>query len=243
MIRTPRSGLFEIIDFLGTLVVKKASNSMEGRRGAKGAAGGPDGRKPIAFDDLTLVKRFRQGDMESFSLLVAKYQDRIYNMLLRMCGRAADAEELAQEAFLRAMERIGQFHGRSKFYTWLFRIAANLAITHRRRGGRIKFHSLSGPEDGDSSGADALTSPLASRRQIGPAEAAEAVETNECVMDALGQLDDEFRLVIVLRDIEEMDYAQVADVMNVPVGTVKSRLHRARAMLRDRLKGLLDDYE
>ena len=224
-------------------MVKKASNSMEGRRGAKGAAGGPDGRKPIAFDDLTLVKRFRQGDMESFSLLVAKYQDRIYNMLLRMCGRAADAEELAQEAFLRAMERIGQFHGRSKFYTWLFRIAANLAISHRRRGGRIKFHSLSGPEDGDSSGADALTSPLASRRQIGPAEAAEAVETNECVMDALGQLDDEFRLVIVLRDIEEMDYAQVADVMNVPVGTVKSRLHRARAMLRDRLKGLLDDYE
>jgi len=224
-------------------VAKRASNSVEGRRGANRAAGGGDGPKPIAFDDLTLVKRFRQGDMESFSLLVAKYQDRIYNMLLRMCGRAADAEELAQEAFLRAMERIGQFHGRSKFYTWLFRIAANLAISHRRRGGRIKFHSLSGPEDGDTSAADALTSPLASRRQIGPAEAVETVETNEYVMDALGQLDEEFRLVIVLRDIEEMDYAQVADVMNVPVGTVKSRLHRARAMLRDRLRGLLDDYE
>ncbi len=78
---------------------------------------------------------------------------------------------------------------------------------------------------------------------MGPAEAAVAVETNEHVMAALGELDDEFRLVVVLRDIEEMDYAQVADVMNVPVGTVKSRLHRARAMLRDRLKGLLDDYE
>ncbi|MBT3201053.1 MAG: sigma-70 family RNA polymerase sigma factor [Phycisphaerales bacterium] len=221
----------------------KASNSMEGDRGVKGATGGPDGRKPIAFDDATLVQRFRQGDMESFSLLVAKYQDRIYNMLLRMCGRPADAEELAQEAFLRAMERIGQFHGRSKFYTWLFRIAANLAISHRRRGGRIKFHSLTGPEDGDSSAGDALTSSLASKRQIGPHQAAAAAETNEFVMDALGELDEEFRLVIVLRDIEEMDYAQVADVMNVPVGTVKSRLHRARAMLRDKLRGLLDDYE
>ncbi|MBL7219149.1 MAG: sigma-70 family RNA polymerase sigma factor [Phycisphaerae bacterium] len=224
-------------------MAKRASNSVEGDRGVKGAKGGGDGRKPIAFDDVTLVRRFRQGDMESFSLLVAKYQDRIYNMLLRMCGRAADAEELAQEAFLRAMERIGQFHGRSKFYTWLFRIAANLAISHRRRSGRIKFHSLSGPEDGDSRGGDALTSPTAARRQVGPQEAAVAAETNQRVMIALSELDEEFRLVIVLRDIEEMDYAQVADVMNVPVGTVKSRLHRARAMLRDRLRGLLDDYE
>jgi len=229
--------------FFGNLVSNRASNNTEGESADRGAGDGPDGRKPIAFDDLTLVKRFRQGDMESFSLLVAKYQDRIYNMLLRMCGRAADAEELAQEAFLRAMERIGQFHGRSKFYTWLFRIAANLAISHRRRGGRIKFHSLSGPEDGDSSAADALTSPTASRRRMGPAESVVAVETHERVMAALGELDDEFRLVIVLRDIEEMDYVQVADVMNVPVGTVKSRLHRARAMLRDRLRGLLDDYE
>ena len=221
-------------------MTKRTSNSVDGDRGAKG---GPDGRKPIAFDDLTLVQRFRQGDIESFSLLVEKYQDRIYNMLLRMCGRPADAEELAQEAFLRAMERIGQFHGRSKFYTWLFRIAANLAISHRRRGGRIKFHSLTGPEDGDSSGSDALTSGLAAKRQGGPQAAAVAAETSEYVMEALGELDDEFRLVVVLRDIEEMDYAQVADVMNVPVGTVKSRLHRARALLRDRLRGLLDDYE
>jgi RNA polymerase sigma-70 factor (ECF subfamily) len=221
-------------------VIKRTSNNLDGDRGTESA---PDGRKPIAFDDLTLVQRFRQGDMESFSLLVAKYQDRIYNMLLRMCGKPADAEELAQEAFLRAMERIGQFQGRSKFYTWLFRIAANLAISHKRRGGRIKFHSLSGPQDGDSSAGDAITSPLAAKRQIGPQESAVAAETHQRVMDALGELDDEFRLVIVLRDIEEMDYAQVADVMNVPLGTVKSRLHRARMMVRDRLKDLLDDYE
>ncbi len=224
-------------------MTEKTSNSVEGDRGVKGANGGPGGRKPIAFDDATLVQRFRQGDMESFSLLVAKYQDRIYNMLLRMCGRPADAEELAQEAFLRAMERIGQFRGKSKFYTWLFRIAANLAISHRRRSGRIKFHSLSGPEDGDSGGGDALTAMMAEKRHIGPQEAAVAAETNQRVMLALGELDEEFRLVIVLRDIEEMDYAQVADVMNVPVGTVKSRLYRARGMLRDRLRGLLDDYE
>jgi RNA polymerase sigma-70 factor (ECF subfamily) len=213
---------------------------MDGDRDAKGD---PERREPIASDDLALVQRFRQGDKDAFSLLIVKYQDRIYNMLLRMCGQPADAEELAQEAFLRAMERIEQFRGKSKFYTWLFRIAANLAISHRRRGARIKFHSLSGPEDGDSSSGDARTSPLAARRQSGPQEAAVAAETNQRVMDALGELDEEFRLVIVLRDIEDMDYAQVADVMNVPMGTVKSRLHRARTILRDSLRDLLDDHE
>jgi len=230
----------EINRFFGNLVSKRASNIVDGDRSTKGR---PNGRKPIAFDDVTLVRQFRQGDMESFSLLVAKYQDRIYNMLLRMCGRAADAEELAQEAFLRAMERIEQFHGRSKFYTWLFRIAANLAISHRRRSGRIKFHSLTAPDDYDSRASDALTSATAAQRQTGPQEAAIAAETNRQVMAALGELDEEFRLVVVLRDIEEMDYAQVADVMNVPVGTVKSRLHRARLMLRDRLRGLLNHDE
>ncbi|MDP7163320.1 MAG: sigma-70 family RNA polymerase sigma factor [Phycisphaerae bacterium] len=198
-------------------------------------------REPIAFDDLALVRQFRKGDMEAFSLLVAKYQDRIYNMLLRMVARPADAEELAQEAFLRAMERISQFGGRSKFYTWLFRIATNLAISRQRRRGRIKFHSLDGPEEYDGRGPRALGTAQAARREASPLTAAVTKETNARVAAAIDELDEEFRLVVVLRDIEEMDYAQVAEVMDVPVGTVKSRLHRARRMLRDRLKNLLGD--
>jgi RNA polymerase sigma-70 factor (ECF subfamily) len=156
-----------------------------------------------------------------------------------MCGRSADAEELTQDAFLRALERISQFRGRSEFYTWLFRIAANLVISHRRRAGRIRFHSLTTGEEYDETQADGLTASAATRRNPGPETAAMASETRQRVMQALEGLDDDFRLVVVLCDVESMDYARAADVLGVPVGTVKSRLHRARCVLRQKLADLV----
>ena len=204
------------------------------------SAGGTTSRPggTVAFEDAALVDRSRKGDMQAFGALVAKYQDRIFNMIYRMCGRRADAEELAQETFLKSLERIGQFRGQSQFYTWLFRIAANLTISHRRRGGRVRFQSLSGPEEFEQSQADALTAAMARRRNPAPDAAVMAAETHQRVMQALEELDDEFRLVVVLCDIEEMDYAQIAEVLGVPVGTVKSRLHRARCMLKEKLADL-----
>jgi len=209
----------------------------------------PDGQAPkrkaagakgtISFEDAALVDQCRKGDMQAFGSLVAKYQDRLFNMVFRMCGRRADAEELTQEAFLKALERISQFRGHSQFYTWLFRIAANLTISHRRRAGRVRFHSLSGPEEFEHSQADALTAAMARRRSPSPEAAVSAAETNQRVLLALEELDDEFRLVVVLCDIEGMDYAQIAQVLGVPVGTVKSRLHRARCMLRGKLADLV----
>lgn len=197
------------------------------------------GKRTIAFDDATLVQGCRSGDMKAYGLLVAKYQDRIFNMVYRMCGRRADAEELAQEAFLKALERIGQFRGNSGFYTWLFRIAANLTISHRRRAGRIHFRSLTGPEDAGGTQADALTASVATQRDPGPVAAAISDETRDRVTRALEELDDEFRLVVVLRDMEDMDYSQIARVVDVPVGTIKSRLHRARCLLREKLADLV----
>ena len=199
------------------------------------------GKGTIAFEDSALLEQCRQGDMQAFGALVAKYQDRIFNMVFRMCGRRADAEELAQETFLKALERIGQFRGQSQFYTWLFRIAANLTISHRRRGGRVRFQSLSGPEEFEQSQADALTAAVARKRSPAPEAAAVAAETERKVMQALEELDDEFRLVVVLCDMEEMDYAQISDVLGVPIGTVKSRLHRARCILKDKLADLRVD--
>jgi len=187
-----------------------------------------------------LVERCRKGDMQAFGALVAKYQDRIYNLILRMCGRASDAEELAQETFLKAMQRIGQFRGQSRFYTWLFRIAANLTISHRRRSGRVKFQSLGGTEDYERTQAQALTASVARRRNPGPEASAMSNETSRRVMEALEELDDEFRIVVLLRDMEDMDYAQVADVLGVPVGTVKSRLHRGRCILKEKLADLVE---
>jgi len=185
------------------------------------------------------VERSRKGDMQAFGALVAKYQGRVLNVIYRMCGRWADAEELGQETFLRALERIGQFRGTSGFYTWLFRIAVNLTISHRRRASRIGFRSLTGPEEFDGMQAEALTSGLAQRRESNPSVAVQNAESSRRVGEALEQLDDEFRLVVVLRDIEDMDYAQIARVLDVPVGTVKSRLHRARCVLREKLLDLV----
>jgi RNA polymerase sigma-70 factor (ECF subfamily) len=184
------------------------------------------------------VERARKGDMQAFGSLVAKYQERVLNVVFRLCGRWAEAEELAQETFLKALERLGQFRGSSGFYTWLFRIAVNLTVSHRRRAGRLGFRSLGGGE-ADGSLADSLTSELAQRREAPPTAAAEASETRRRVCQALEELDDEFRMVVILRDIEEMDYGQIARVLEVPAGTVKSRLHRARGLLRDKLADLV----
>ncbi|MDY6913598.1 MAG: sigma-70 family RNA polymerase sigma factor [Planctomycetota bacterium] len=202
--------------------------------------GGDESGSPqaIAFADAALIERCRSGDMQAFALLVAKYQDRVFNMVFRLCGNRADAEELAQEAFLKALAKLRQFRGQSGFYTWLFRIAANLTISHRRRRGRIRFHSLDGPEDcGERAGL--LTAAAAGRREPNPQAAAMSAETAQRVNKAIAELDDEYRLVVVLRDIEEMNYAQIADVLNVPAGTVKSRLHRARRILSKKLQYLV----
>ena len=194
----------------------------------------------MVFDDAALVQRTRKGDMRAFGMLVAKYQDRVFNLTLRMCPRHAEAEELAQETFLRALERIGQFRGNSSFYTWLFRIGANLTLSHRRRVGRVRFQSLSGPEESGGTQADHLTSAMAAKRQMDPPTAAIAGETRRRILEALEELDDDFRLVVLLRDVEEMNYDEIAQVTGLPLGTVKSRLHRARCLLKQSLADLMD---
>jgi len=196
------------------------------------AASLPPESGAISFEDEALVDRCRKGDMPAFGLLVAKYQDRLYNLLYRMLGHGADAEELAQETFLKALENIGQFQGASRFYTWLFRVGVNLAISHRRRGGRVKFQTLSAPEDGDGFGLGAR---LADGRDGSPSASAMAAETRQAVLRALESLDEEYRVVVLLCDVEEMDYSQIAAVLDQPLGTVKSRLHRGRSMLRAKL--------
>lgn len=207
---------------------------------AADALGGPATGGAIAFDDAALAERCRSGDLRAFEALVAKYQDRVFNLVLRMTGRQADAEELAQETFLKALSKIGQFRGSSSFYTWLFRIAANLAISHRRRAGRIRFRPLDSHDEMGESGDGSRAGALPSLRTPAPDAAAMAAETNQRLAEALEELDEEFRIVVILRDVEDMDYTQIAHVLELPEGTVKSRLHRARCMLRDKLADLVE---
>ena len=194
----------------------------------------------IAFEDAALVAQVRRGDMQAFGALVAKYQDRVVNTVYRICGHSDDAEELAQEAFLRSLEKIGDFRGESKFYTWLFRIATNLALAHRRRAGTIRFRSLTRDERYGGTQAENLTSAAAGRRDPGPEQAAISADNARKIAEALEELDDDSRVVVVLRDMEDMDYQTIAGVLDWPIGTVKSRIHRARCELREKLIELAD---
>lgn len=224
-----------IPEISGNRLSKRASNIQADQHTSPNSTGGDGG----GFSEADIIRRCRQGDTEAFAELVLEYQHRVYNLIYRMCGRAADAEELTQETFLRAFERMEQFRGDSRFYTWLFRIAANMAMSHRRRRKRVTFLSLGG-RDEDSPDRP-ITAEELGRRENAPDAAAIQSETRQHILEALATLDETFRVVVVLRDIEDLDYSEIAEVLDLPVGTIKSRLHRARCMLKDRLQGLVDE--
>lgn len=218
-------------------MANEASNLMAAEAGELES---PGGGRVIALEDAMLVDRCRKGDMDAFATLIEKYQDRLYNMIYRMCGSSADAQEMAQETFLKAMGQIRTFRGGSKFYTWLFRIGANLAISHIRRKGRIAFRSMTAVDgDGQESQMEDITADCAQRRDPGPESVVLMRETQAQVAAALNELDEEYKTVVILRDMEDMDYDDIAEVLELPVGTVKSRLHRGRSMLRQKLAHLI----
>ncbi len=187
-----------------------------------------------SIDESFWVEQARAGDMNAFSRLLTRYQDRILNTCWRMCGNIEDARDLTQETFLQAIRSIQSFQQKAGFYTWLFRIAVNLCLSHSRKASRTPKLSL---YDGD--GQLGTETHVVGRRTTEPAPSplarASAREIENIVLAELERLDDEHRAVIVLRDIEGFDYQQIAEILEIAVGTVKSRLHRARLELRGRL--------
>lgn len=181
-------------------------------------------------EDAVLVARARRHDAAAAAALVLRYQDRVYNAMCRMCRNPDDALDLTQSAFVKALQNLPRFEGRSGFYTWLFRIAMNLAISHRRRERRPTL-SLSHPDETDA-GPPQPHSALESD----PASITERDELHRRLERALAELDEEFRAAVILKDVEELDYATIAEILDVPVGTVKSRIHRGRMLLRQALE-------
>lgn len=202
----------------------------------------PD-RSLTASEETELLDRCRSGELAAYDGLVLAFQDRVFNLCWRMCGSRTDAEDFTQDAFVKAFESLGRFDGRARFYTWLFRIAVNLVISARRRHTPFAVVSI------DAAYADAeggVASPLSDRLDSGetePADQAAEHERHALVLAALASLDEEQRCIVTLRDIESLGYGEIADILNVPVGTVKSRLHRARLALRQKLMPLLGDLE
>ncbi len=191
---------------------------------------------------MALVEQTQQGDMAAFARLVNKYQDRVYNTCWRLCGHVEDARDLTQEAFLHALQAIDAFQNKAGFYTWLFRIAVNLSISHRRKGQRavkLSLHDEEGLHVMESQ-ASGLVRRTGTVRSEDPAGSLEMREMHRTVVKALEELDDEYRTVLVLKDIESFDYQQIADILEVPIGTVKSRIHRARTALREKLSPVME---
>jgi RNA polymerase sigma-70 factor (ECF subfamily) len=193
----------------------------------------------INIDDSVLVQQSQAGDTTAMERLILKYQNRIYNVVLRMCGNPDDAAELSQETFVKVIESIDKFKGKSSFYTWLFRIAVNLTLNHVQRNARTVTRSLDAEETEPEDGTQQLLRDfLSDERAADPALLAQSRELCELAKKCLLELEEPQRTVVVLRDIEGMDYAQIAEVLNIELGTVRSRLSRARSNLRDILENM-----
>ena len=194
----------------------------------------------LKIDDSVLVERCRQGDSAALERLILKYQKRIYNVILRMCRNTDDAAELTQETFVKIIQKINEFEGRSNFYTWAFRIAVNLTLNYCQRGSRLDLKSLDREEvDRSRQTRRKLKELLTDDSCPDPAVLAQNKELCDIVMQSLMQLDDAHRAVIVLRDIEGMNYARIAEVLDIELGTVKSRISRARSNLRKIMEAIL----
>lgn len=184
--------------------------------------------------DQQLVADCLSGRVDAFAELIRPYQDRVYNTLVRMTGNAEDAAELFQEAMIRVYRGLPLYHGDSSFYTWLYRIALNVAFTHRRRQ---RPRTVSVERSWERQGVE-LAAPEGHEK---PGRGMELAETRSIIETALAQLAEPFRAVLVLKDIEGFRYEQIAEVLDIPVGTVRSRLHRARCEMREKLQPYLDN--
>jgi len=187
-------------------------------------------------EDLRCVAATRDGRPDAFAGIVGRYQDRIFNTIYRLLGDYQEAKDLTQQTFLKAYMSLARFRGNSSFYTWLYRIGVNAALDERKRRGRnpsflTDSFALASAEDAGRI--------RRSSESDDPAEKVLSREREETVTRAIAGLDELHRSVLVLRDIEGMDYEEISEVLSCPRGTVKSRLYRARLALRDRLRDLM----
>ena len=178
-------------------------------------------------DDSQLIDQTLAGHSAAFGQLVLKYQDRLYNTVFHVLGNAEDAEDVVQEAFVQAFLKLDTFQRAAAFYTWLYRIAFNAAATHRRRR-----HATVSMEQVNSAGGPADLGD-------GPAEKVEQAERCRQVRQAIAELHEEYRSVLVLREIDGCCYETISEILDLPLGTVRSRLHRARLHLREQLREVL----
>ncbi|WP_425396536.1 sigma-70 family RNA polymerase sigma factor [Aeoliella sp.] len=180
--------------------------------------------------DAECIAKARVGERAAFDTLVLRYQDRLFNTLARLMGSSDDALDIAQDAFVQAYVKLDTFKETAAFYTWLYRIAFNLAMSHARKRRPLTIMDTD----------DTTRTIEPSSTENAPSEPLETAERVAGVQAAIHDLADEHRQVVVLRELEGCDYEQIADILEIPIGTVRSRLFRARACLKEKLATMVD---
>jgi len=192
---------------------------------------------PLELADAEAVDRARKGDHEAFRVLVERYQTRIFRLASRILRDEELARDAVQEIFIKVYGALRKFEGRSGFYTWLYRLAYNQCLDMRRRdrfGKRVQLSEESALEDAanaDAAGFESLQSEVA-----GPGVEYERGELRQILSDAISTLPDDARDTLVLRDVDGLSYAEIAEVLDIPKGTVMSRLYYARRKLQETLR-------
>jgi RNA polymerase sigma-70 factor (ECF subfamily) len=182
----------------------------------------------VSANDQRLIVECLKGNPNAFGELVRCYQDRLYHTVVRLVDNAEDAQDVVQEVFLSAYQSLDAFKGDSQLFTWLYRIAVNAAISYRRK--RRMVLSLDVVRNGDPG-----LEPFDRSEHSRPGYALEQSEQGQRLWLALSRLSSEHRAVLVLKDMEGQKYETIAELLRVPIGTIRSRLHRARLELRDLL--------
>lgn len=187
--------------------------------------------------DAELVERVQRGDKRAFDILVVKYQSKILSIISRFISDHAEINDVAQDAFIKAYRALPNFRGESAFYTWLYRIAINTAKNYLTAKGRRPPAS-----DIDSQDAESYGVGVALRENASPERLMMRDQLKQVIFDTIGELPDDLRTAITLREIEGLSYEEIAESMDCPVGTVRSRIFRAREAIDEKVKPLFDGH-
>jgi RNA polymerase sigma-70 factor (ECF subfamily) len=185
----------------------------------------------LPSSDEILVAKCQKGDKQAFELLIKKYQRRIFHLIYRLTQDPAVVETIAQEVFLKAYRSISSFRGSSRFYTWLYRIAVNTSLSHIKKEAALESRERTVEYDLQASNLQAE-----SMKPEDPEELFLRKEFFKHLLDSLRRLPEELRTALVLREFSGMNYEEIAEVMQIPLGTVRSRIFRGRARLREMLE-------
>ena len=183
---------------------------------------------PLSDDEL--VAAAQGGDRSAMDQLLRRHYDRIYAVCRRVTGGPQDADDACQEALIKITRNLPRFDGRAAFSTWAYRIATNASLDElRKRKRRPRLHSMNPQSDGSNGAGPEAVDPTAAKR-------INAIDDRLAIDEALGELSDDFKAAVVLRDVADLDYDEIADVLQIPIGTVKSRIARGRAALAESLR-------